>query len=200
MNAGIALLWILFAFFCGSIPLSYWLGLAVLKVDIRQYGDGNPGGTNVWKAGGWRWGMLAILLDAFKGLVPVALADYAAHLIGWLLVAVCLAPLLGHAYTPFLNFQGGKSLATTFGVWTALTLYEAPLVLGISMGLGIWLLHNEGWAVLFGSLVLLVYLLIWNPTPVFLAVWAGSSALLIWRYRDMLRNAPPRFGQNTKDS
>lgn len=109
-----------------------------------------------------------------------------------------LALPLGHAYTPFLNFHGDKSLATTFGVWTALTLYEVPLVLGISMGLGIWLLHSEGWAVLLATLVLFVYLLIWKHDPLLLAVWAGSSALLIWRYRDTLRKAPHPFAQKTK--
>ena len=192
MNTSTALMWILIAFFCGSLPLSFWLAKIFLKIDVREVGDGNPGGTNVWKAGGWRWGLLAILLDAFKGLIPVALAVYVAQLSGWLLVAVSLAPLLGHAYTPFLKFEGGKSLATTFGIWTALTLYEVPLVLGISLGVGIWLFHSEGWALLAGLFVVLAYLLVWQPDPVLLGVWAGSSILLLWRYRGTFRK-PPRL-------
>jgi glycerol-3-phosphate acyltransferase PlsY len=187
------LLWILFAFLCGSLPLSYWLGKIFLKVDIRNFGDGNPGGTNVWKAGGKWWGMLAIFLDGLKGLVPVALAIYAGGIGGWVLVLVSLAPLLGHVYTPFLNFQGGKALATTFGVWTALTLYEVPLVLGISLGFWLWLFRTEGWAVLAGMLSLAVYLLVWHPDRVLIGVWVGNFTILLWRYWDYLRKKPRLF-------
>jgi glycerol-3-phosphate acyltransferase PlsY len=134
--------------------------------------------------------MLAIILDGLKGLVPVALAVYIGDVSGWLLVLVSLAPLLGHVYTPFLNFQGGKALATSFGVWTALTLYQAPLVLGISLGFWLWLFRTEGWAVLAGMLSLAAYLLIWQPDPVLLSIWAGNFAILLWRYRDYLRKRP----------
>jgi glycerol-3-phosphate acyltransferase PlsY len=178
------LLWILLAFICGSLPLSYWLGKAFLKVDIREYGDGNPGATNVWRAGGEWWGLLAILLDGLKGLVPVALAHYLAGLTGWALFAVSLAPLLGHAYTPFLKFHGGKALATSFGVWTGLTLYQAPIVLGISLAFWLWLLRKEGWAILAGMLSLLVYLLLFQRDLLLLAVWTGNFIILMWKYRD----------------
>ena len=178
------LLWIFLAFFCGSLPLSYWVGRIFLKVDIREYGDGNPGATNVWRAGGKWWGLLAILLDGLKGLVPVALANYVAGLTGWVLVVVSLAPLLGHAYTPFLKFQGGKALATTFGVWTGLTLYQAPIVLGISLAFWLWLLRKEGWAILAGMLSLLVYLLVFQRDALLLAVWTGNLVILMWKYRD----------------
>ena len=178
------LLWILLAFFCGSLPLSYWLGTIFLKVDIREYGDGNPGATNVWRAGGKWWGLLAMLLDWLKGLVPVALANYLAGLTGWALVAVSLAPLLGHACTPFLKFHGGKALATTFGVWTGLTLYQAPIVLGVSLALWLWLLRKEGWAILGGMLSLLAYLLVFQRDLLLLAVWSGNFIILMWKYRD----------------
>jgi glycerol-3-phosphate acyltransferase PlsY len=178
------LLWILLAFFCGSLPLSYWLGTIFLKVDIREYGDGNPGATNVWRAGGKWWGLLAILLDGLKGFVPVALANYLAGLTGWVLFAVSLAPLLGHAYTPFLKCHGGKALATTFGVWTGLTLYQAPIVLGISLAFWLWLLRKEGWAILAGMLSLLVYLLLFQRDLLLIAVWTGNFIILMWKYRD----------------
>jgi acyl-phosphate glycerol 3-phosphate acyltransferase len=112
-----------------------------LEVDIRQFGDGNPGGTNVWKAGGPRWGITAILLDGLKGLIPVSLALYQGEVSGWWVFPVSLAPIMGHVFSPFLNFRGGKALATTFGVWTALTLYQVPIVFGISLGFWIWLRH-----------------------------------------------------------
>lgn len=183
-------LWVILAYFCGSLPLSYWLGRVFLRVDIRNYGDGNPGGTNVWKAGGPLWGMLAIILDGLKGLVPVALAYYQGNVTGFFLVLVSLAPILGHVYTPFLSFQGGKALATSFGVWTALTVYEAPVVLGLSLAVWSWLLRNDGWVIVFGMFSLLVYLLIWHPDPVLFGLWIGNFIILVWRYRDRLREKP----------
>ena len=176
--------WVIFAFLSGSLPLSYWLGKLFLKVDIRQYGDGNPGGVNVWKAGGPQWGLLAILLDGMKGLIPVALALYLGEVDGWWVFPISIAPVLGHVFSPFLNFRGGKALATTFGVWTALTLYQVPMLFGISLGFWIWLLKNDAWAVLTGVSIVLVFLLVWNFDLVLVCTWITNSALLVWKYSD----------------
>jgi glycerol-3-phosphate acyltransferase PlsY len=69
-----AFFWTLMGFLLGSLPFSVWLGRLFLRRGIRRFGDGNPGGVNAWKAGGWPIGLLAMLLDAGKGLVPVLLA------------------------------------------------------------------------------------------------------------------------------
>jgi acyl-phosphate glycerol 3-phosphate acyltransferase len=182
-------IWVIFALFCGSLPLSYWLGNLVLKVDIRQYGDGNPGGVNVWKAGGPRWGILAILLDGLKGFLPVALAVYLGGVDGWWLFLVSLAPVLGHVFSPFLNFRGGKALATTFGVWTALTLYVVPIAFGISLGLWIWLLKNDGWAILAGVFTVLVFLLVGGFDQVLVGTWIANGGILTWRYSELIINS-----------
>ena len=177
-------IWVIFAFFCGSLPLAYWLGNLVLKVDIRQYGDGNPGGANVWKASGSGWGITAILLDSLKGLIPVALALYLGGVAGWWLLLVSIAPVVGHVFSPFLKFQGGKALATTFGVWTALTLYQVPMAFGISLGLWIWLLKSESWAILAGVFSVLVFLLVGDFDLVLVSTWIVNSVILVWRYSD----------------
>ncbi len=191
-----ALLWVAFAFFCGALPLSYWLGRIFLHVDIRQYGDGNPGAANVWRAGGKWWGLLAIFLDAFKGLIPVALANFSTGLTGWALVATALAPILGHAYTPFLRFNGGKALSVTFGVWTGLTLWQAPVVLGLAFAVWLKLLVVEGWAILAGMLTLLVFFVLTQAPPDWLAVWAGSLLLFLWKHRTDFRR-PPNLRQGS---
>ena len=183
-------LWIVFAFLCGSLPLSVWLGRLALGVDITQYGDGNPGAANVWRAGGGRWGMLAVLLDFFKGAIPVGLANYAAGLDGWLLAAVAIAPILGHALSPFMGFRGGKALAVTFGIWTGLSLFVVPIMMGLFFGFYLWLLKPEGWAVMAGVFSLLAALLILFPDPVWLGVWAGMTLILAWTHRDDLRLKP----------
>ncbi len=203
-----SLLWVALAFFCGSLPLSLWLGRVALHVDIRQYGDGNPGAANVWRAGGKWWGLLAILLDALKGAIPVGIAAYGAGVQGWTLVAVALAPILGHAYTPFLAGQGGKALSVTFGIWTGLTLWQAPVVLGIAFAVWLKVLVVEGWAVLAGMLTLLAYFLVTGAPWEWLAVWAGSFVLFVWKHRQDYRRPPrwkegwlaPLFRQSGKSS
>ncbi len=113
------LLWTLFGYLVGSIPFAYLVGKALARADIRHVGDGNPGGTNAWKAGGWQVGLLAVALEIFKGFFPVFLARQSG-LSGWGLLSVCLAPILGHATQPFLGWRGGKALGASGGVWLAL--------------------------------------------------------------------------------
>src|SRR5512136_624311 len=111
--------WTLFGFILGSIPFSMIFARLLARTDIRTVGDGNPGGTNALKAGGLKAGLPAILLDIFKGFLPVYLAQRSG-LAGWSLLPVCVAPVLGHAFSPFLRFRGGKALGATGGVWVAL--------------------------------------------------------------------------------
>ena len=178
------------AFISGSLPLSFWLGKVFLGVDIRSFGDGNPGAANVWRAGGKWWGLFAILLDGFKGLIPVAIANYGLGIQWWWLVPISLAPVLGHSISPFLKFRGGKALSTTFGVWCGLTLWLGPTVLGISLAIGLAVLVVPGWAVLFGMVGLLTTLLIDGSDPILLSVWLGNLLLLMWKHVDDLRQPP----------
>src|SRR4030067_957815 len=91
--------WFLIAFLSGSIPFSVWIGRWILKKDIRQYGDKNPGTANVFRAGGRIWGVVALLLDFLKGAIPVGLAYWKYELEGWGLALIAIAPVFGHAYS-----------------------------------------------------------------------------------------------------
>lgn len=102
-------------FLAGGIPFSLIVGKLFARVDIRTVADGNPGATNVIRAAGWKAGVPAIILDISKGYLPVALARHYG-LADWALVPVALAPILGHAFSPFLKFHGGKALGATGGV------------------------------------------------------------------------------------
>jgi glycerol-3-phosphate acyltransferase PlsY len=192
MNLMTVSLWFLYAFISGALPLSVWLGRLALGVDIRQYGDGNPGAANVWRAGGARWGVLAILLDAFKGAIPVGLVNHISNLDGLALAVIALAPILGHALSPFLRFRGGKALAVTFGVWTGLTLWLAPSILGGLFALGLFLLAVEGWAVVIGSAGLLLILWALGSDAAWLWVAGGSLLIFAWTHHRDLRQ-PPRL-------
>lgn len=96
---------------------SVWIALVFLGVDIRRFGDGNPGAGNVWRAGGgWKLG------------IP--------------------APLLGHAFSPFLGCRGGEGVSATFGIWTGLIGPGGSLAFGLT-SLVFWRLQRaDGWTML----------------------------------------------------
>lgn len=190
MDTAISFFWIILSFLSGALPFSVWVGRLALQTDIRRYGDGNPGATNVVRSGGKGWGALALLLDTLKGTLPVGLAYFWAGLAGWLLVAVAVAPVAGHAFSPLLRFRGGKAVAVTFGMWAGLTLWEGPTVLGLALGLWFALVVVDGWAVILAMFSLLAYLLLARPDPVLLVIWAGNTLILAWKYRSDLLQAP----------
>ncbi|MGB9590017.1 MAG: glycerol-3-phosphate acyltransferase, partial [Candidatus Hydrothermia bacterium] len=172
----------------GSIPFSVIIGRLFLSKDIREFGDRNPGAANVWRAGGGTpLGMLAVLLDFSKGFVPVFLARFWLGVSGVGLVLVALGPVLGHAFSPFLRFKGGKAVATTFGVWAGFTLLEGPLALSVSMGaIHLWQKTNA-WTVFIGFMGLLAYLLIRNADIFTLTIWTGNAAVVVWKHLPELR-------------
>jgi glycerol-3-phosphate acyltransferase PlsY len=185
-----ALFWTLLGFWLGAIPFSVWLGRLALRAEIRHYGDGNPGATNAWRAGGWRVGLPALLLDFLKGASPVGLAHFQVGIMGWPLVAVALAPIIGHAFSPFLRFRGGKALAVTFGVWTGLTLGHYPLIFGLFLGLFLLVQTGHGWAVVFSVVAVLAYQRLFADNVYLLLIWVTNGGLLIWKYRAGLSTPP----------
>jgi glycerol-3-phosphate acyltransferase PlsY len=189
-----ALAWALAGFASGALMFSLWIGRLALRKDIRGYGDGNPGATNVLRAGGKAWGGLALLLDVLKGAIPVWLAQTLGGVSGAGLVLVALAPVLGHAFSPLVGWRGGKAVAVTFGIWTGLTIWEAPSFLGILLGVWFAFVSVSGWAMMLAMGSLLVYYLLTRPDPVLLAVWAGNAAILAYKHRADLAQFPAPRG------
>lgn len=172
----------LLGFFAGSIPFSVLVGYIFTKTDIRLYGDGNPGGTNAWKAGGWYVGVLATLLDVSKGYLPVKLA-YSQGVSGWLLVPIALAPILGHAFSPWLKFKGGKALAASGGAWLALIGPQAMLFY-LLLTLPVLALQDEhALASNAGMLSLLAYTLFFVRSPSLVAFALLNICILVWKHR-----------------
>ncbi len=136
---------LVFAFLAGSVPF----GLLIAKakgVDIRAQGSGNIGATNVGRVLGRRFGFLCFGLDALKGAVPVLVAGGVTGLLGrqladmaptdgWLWLAVGVSALLGHMFSPWIGFKGGKGVATGFG---ALVAMWTPLTIPSLIALGVW--------------------------------------------------------------
>ena len=181
---------IFFAFLCGSLPFSVWLGRLFLGLDVRRFGDGNPGATNVFRAGSKQVGLLALLLDISKAAAPVGLAYFNLGMRGLPMVLISLAPLLGHVFSLFLHFRGGKALAAALGVWIGLTLWKASLPAVVSALLGIALFTTPGWAVMLALGGTLAALLLWLPDPMLIAVWAGETLILSWTHRADLSRRP----------
>lgn len=124
---------ILLAYLLGSIPTSLWLARYVKRVDLRTWGSGNLGATNLYRAAGFGLALIAVTVDIGKGFVP---ARYFAALDGvdapQLALAYGVAAVLGHIFSVWARFYGGKGVATGAGVFLAL----APLAVGL--GLVVW--------------------------------------------------------------
>ncbi len=112
---------LLATYLLGSVPFSYILGKLIKGIDIRQYGSGNVGATNALRVLGTKYGVLALLLDALKGLAPILIARAIfPEVTDLFLILVGLFAILGHIFTIFLRFKGGKGVATSAGVFAAL--------------------------------------------------------------------------------
>lgn len=117
---------------CGSVPNGLWLVQAFHGIDIRNYGSKNIGTTNVFRIVGPKTAVLVLIADAFKGILAVGIMSYFFHN-PLLDVVTALGALLGHNYSLFLGFKGGKGVATALG----LLIFMMPKVAVASFG--IWL-------------------------------------------------------------
>lgn len=184
------ILWTLAAFVAGAIPFSVWIGRQVTGEDIRAYGDHNPGATNVLRAGGFLPFSLALFLDISKGAFPVGLATIIFGIHDWQIVPIAVAPVLGHAFSPFLGWRGGKAIAVTFGVWIGLTLWTVPLLGLVLLTFWTLLLKPSGWAVLLTLIGIFIFLLLFLPEPLFLIILSLQSIILIGKHGQDLRQKP----------
>lgn len=122
------------AFIIGSLPFGYWVAKRQ-GVDIRSIGSGNIGATNVFRVLGWKPGLLVLILDIAKGYCPAllggnVLSQEQTHRVEVTLL-VGLFAVVGHVYSPWLGFRGGKGVATALGVVLAATPLVAILCLGV---------------------------------------------------------------------
>lgn len=112
----------------GSIPSTYLVGKAIGRIDLREKGSGNLGTTNVIRNLGLGAGILAYVLDMLKGLIPVLVIN---HFWGYqVAVMTGIGAIIGHCYSLFFNFQGGKGVAVSSGVLFALDPLIAVILIG----------------------------------------------------------------------
>jgi acyl phosphate:glycerol-3-phosphate acyltransferase len=178
------------SFICGSLPFSVWLGKVFLKVDVREFGDGNPGSANVFRSGSKAIGALALCLDISKAAAPVGLSYYNLGIRGIPMYLIAIAPIFGHVFSPFLKFHGGKAIAASLGVWIGLTIWKASLVGVVGTIVGIALMTSSGWAVMLGMVMILLVLFFWIPDPLLLMVGVSDTIILAWTHCSELRKKP----------
>ena len=116
----ITVLWLTAAYLIGGVPFGYIIG-RMRGVDVRTVGSKNIGATNVFRTVGKKWGLLAFACDVLKGLLPVLaakwyLSTFAYPVMVHLPLQVGIMCVIGHMLTPYMNFRGGKGVATAFGM------------------------------------------------------------------------------------
>jgi glycerol-3-phosphate acyltransferase PlsY len=171
------------AFLIGSIPFGYVIGLLFYRTDIRTQGSGNIGAMNALRTLGKGGAVAVLLLDALKGFVPVAVAMHlydGAHV---LFAEVALGAVIGHCYSPWLRFRGGKGVATSFGAIFALS-WKAGLVAVGGWIAGAALTQYSSVGSMFGSA--LAPFALWFFTGAWPEVEYGAIAalLIIFKHRD----------------
>lgn len=200
----------LLAYLIGSLSFAVIVSKAFGLEDPRSYGSKNPGATNVLRSGSKKAAAVTLLLDAFKGWLPVVLvkwfgADYGLG--DGTLAAVALAAFLGHLYPVFFKFKGGKGVATAAGV-----LLGVSWILGLAV-LATWLLvayvsRYSSLAALTAAVLAPAYYLlgnraVWYVDKSILAVLVVISALLLYRHREnigkLLKGTESRIGGSKSD-
>ena len=181
MNGLIA---VIVAYLVGGIPF----GLLIVKLrtgdDVRQAGSGNIGATNVLRAAGPLAGILTLVLDAAKGWLAVWLADRLTHGDVFWMSFSALAVLLGHVFSPYLKFRGGKAVASfvgAFGYLTPLPVLIITIIFILVVAKSRYVaLGSISGAILFPFACFVILHPAW---PVLVAA-AGTAVLIFWRHRD----------------
>jgi len=160
----IQVIMILISYLLGSIPFGYLVGKYLKGIDIRKYGSGNIGVANTFRVMGTKYALLVLLGDCLKGFLAVSLAQKLLPEPMWFLLLIGIFTIIGHNWSAFLRFKGGKGIATTYGV--VLSFY--PLIAVISAIIWALIVLATKFAAL-GSIlsvfVMLVLSLIFN-TPI----------------------------------
>ncbi|MGL4534811.1 MAG: glycerol-3-phosphate 1-O-acyltransferase PlsY [Fusobacteriaceae bacterium] len=111
------LIMVVISYLFGALPNGVWVGKISKNIDIREYGSKNSGATNAYRTLGAKYGILVLILDALKGYLPLLVASSIFGITGTALISLGLVSIIGHTLSIFLNFNGGKGVATSLGVF-----------------------------------------------------------------------------------
>ncbi len=190
------------SYFTGAFPTSYLAGRLARGIDLRQHGSGNLGATNVFRVLGWKAATPVFMIDIFKGFAPTFFFPGLDGSPRWeWALAYGAAAILGHVYSVYVHFKGGKGVATSAGVFLAL----APWA--VLAGLVVWVsLVALTRVVSIASIVaaLIVPPVVWLTTGNGPVLWLSLAlmAFVIWSHRTnigrLLRGEEHRFGRDRR--
>ncbi|MCJ7655418.1 MAG: glycerol-3-phosphate 1-O-acyltransferase PlsY [Dehalococcoidia bacterium] len=187
----------LIGYLMGAIPFALIISKRMAGIDISKYGSGNLGGTNVLRVLGFKAGAIVMALDLAKAFVPVMLARFiigdsvlliAGFALNWQWgqVITALMVMVGHSWSVYIKFRGGKGAAAYFGGWFAIWPVAA-LVGGAILILTVWLSRYMSLGSILGSLGILclfvVLTLIDMSPPVYLIYSVVAAALIVYQHR-----------------
>jgi len=193
------------SFLLGAVPCGYLIVRWLHHADVRQLGSGNIGMANVWRNFGAAAGLATLVLDAAKGLAPVlagrwllGVPFYSEDLrAGLLLSGLALAAILGHTFTPFLRFRGGKGIATGLGVSMGLLGVYVLIPLAVFAAV-LAAFRFVSLGSLCAALALLLTTLFADAVAAYLPLGIAACALVVFTHRDniarLLRGEERRIG------
>ena len=176
-------LWFLISFFSASIPWSLVIGFIFSKQDIRTIGDKNPGGTNTLKLSGIKVGLLAISLDILKSFFPIYFAIFFGF-DGFQLAILCFAAISGSIFSPFLRFNGGKSLAVSCGIWMAISSGMIGPLICLIMAFSHLIQKTHLWTILSGWLGILIWVLIFSLSIEYIVIFIINFILVMFKHKN----------------
>jgi glycerol-3-phosphate acyltransferase PlsY len=186
MNALFAAMYLIGTYLVGAIPFGLFFGKALGGVDVRTVGSRNIGATNVLRAAGKKAALLTLLADCLKGLIPVLLA--ATIFSDDRLSVLCgVAAILGHNFPVYLNFKGGKGVATSFGVVLAVAPWTGfACLLAWACAAALWKYSSLSALVAFAVYPFITFAVHGDSKPrAFLSLFV--FAMIYYRHRENIR-------------
>ncbi len=195
------LLFLFLGYLFGSFPSGYLAGKIAKGIDIRSLGSGSTGATNVLRHIGKRAAITVFLIDVFKGVLSILLARYFLLNDSWQ-VAIGFSTLMGHIWPIWLNWKGGKAVATGLGIFLGLSWQVGLATLGIFI-IMITFFRIVSLASVTAALALPLIMFISfktsNISLPFLVISLLAMTLVIWRHRDnivrLIKGNEPKIGQ-----
>lgn len=195
--------WVIASYLLGSIPTSLLVAKAAAGIDLRKVGSGNLGATNLYRQLGWRYAVPVALMDMAKGTIPAVL--FARALDGGMMTAAALGimAVIGHVFSIFARFKGGKGVATSAGVILGL----APAGFGCALVVWVIVVRMTGYVSVGSIIAAVVFPIaawIWDVSarPI-IVVFAAMSATIILLHRQnigrLLHGTENRFGKRLKE-
>ncbi len=169
------------SYLAGGIPTGYLVVRRLMNIDIRKHGSGNPGTANVYRVAGAQAGAVTLLVDALKGFIPALIAHRLYPDQPWFVVLCGAAAIIGHDWTVFLGFKGGKGVATSAGVFAALTPQPMALALMSFLG-GMWGSGHISMGSLCAAAVLPVLCLLLGAPHSYTVAALAASLLIVYKH------------------